>query len=116
MIVNKEYVENICTSVKNNWKTQEYSQNLKCTIFFKIISDGNIESIAIEISSGNEEYDNEAKEAIIKSKPFSPLPEDVEEEYLNVHYEFTYKYYEDNSVDWKITLLGLIIIFLVKGL
>ncbi len=58
-------------------------------IQFNVRKDGRIESVEIEKSSGNKFFDLAAMRAISQAHPLPPLPEDLNEERLTVHFSFT---------------------------
>jgi protein TonB len=58
-------------------------------IQFRVRKDGTIEAVEVEKSSGNRFFDQAAMRAISEAHPLPPLPEDIHEERLTVHFSFT---------------------------
>jgi TonB family protein len=76
------YINSIKTLIKNNWKIPHWidRKNLNTVIELKINAiNGNIKSLQITKSSGNNEFDNLAKNAITKAKPFPSPTNDIKD-------------------------------------
>ncbi len=86
------YLQIIQDKISNNWFTSLIdpgaSGQFQCMIFFKILRDGRITDLQIEISSGSRSFDLSALRAVQNASPFPPLPREFEGEYLGVHLIF----------------------------
>ncbi|WDT74117.1 MAG: TonB family protein [Candidatus Manganitrophus sp.] len=56
---------------------------------FNVTRRGSIESVEIEKSSGNSQFDQAALRAVYNANPLPPLPEGLSEDPLKVHFSFT---------------------------
>ncbi|MBT6207605.1 MAG: TonB C-terminal domain-containing protein, partial [Francisellaceae bacterium] len=54
-----------------------FSDELICEVQFRLLTDGNVASVKIVKSSGNDAYDESAKIAVYKAAPFD-IPKDQE--------------------------------------
>jgi TonB family protein len=86
------YLNLIRYRVRENWEPP-YQVSLKkekinTIIGFKVLRDGRIESINIEIPSGKFLFDQAAQRAILSVGQLPPLPQEFKEEFLVVHIEF----------------------------
>ncbi|MFC1537990.1 TonB C-terminal domain-containing protein [Candidatus Latescibacterota bacterium] len=50
-----------------------------------------MQRVLIEKPTGNITFDSSAYNAVSESGPFSPLPDDFENENLGVHFDFIYE-------------------------
>jgi TonB family protein len=86
------YVNQIRKKIVENWLwSQNYPGELKTIVYFKILRSGEVEEIKIKESSNNKLYDNICLRAVELAKPFPPLPQGFNEDYLGVFFEFKYK-------------------------
>ncbi|MBQ3641547.1 TonB C-terminal domain-containing protein, partial [bacterium] len=87
-----EYNKNMQTKIYNNLNiNNEFpakNKKLNSIIEFKVLRDGTIEKINVRASSGNQEFDNYCIDAINKSSPLPPLPEEYERNYVFIQYNF----------------------------
>lgn len=86
------YLQIIQDKISTNWFTSLIDPGasgvFQCIIFFKILRDGRIIDLQIEISSGSRSFDLSALRAVQNASPFPPLPREFEGEYLGVHLIF----------------------------
>ncbi len=59
-------------------------------VYFRVHRDGNITHVAVEQPSGVFLFDQSCQRAVIQAAPFPPLPRDYDNEYVGVHFSFTY--------------------------
>jgi TonB family protein len=86
------YVNQIRKKIVENWLwSQNYPGELKTVVYFKILRSGEISELKIKESSNNKLYDNICLRAVELAKPFPPLPQGFNEDYLGVFFEFKYK-------------------------
>lgn len=83
-----EYMSNLRTKIFDNWETPEYIEEGHASVVFKINKNGEILSCEINESSGNEEYDNSALQALNKAEPFDSFPDGTSRNSLTIQYNF----------------------------
>ena len=89
--VDLDYLVAMRDKILRNWGYPRLREPLSTTVYFRISKDGNIQSIIkVEKPTGNVRFDRSAYEAIQKSNPFEPLPEEFNESSLGVHINFFY--------------------------
>jgi len=77
--------------IDRNWDNPVLSQkNLRCIIYFQIDRHGAIRGVAVEESSGNDQFDMYARIAVERTKELPPLPFNYQYEVLGFHLEFEY--------------------------
>ncbi len=77
--------------IDRNWDNPVMSQkNLRCVIYFQIDRHGRIRGVAVEESSGNNQFDMYARIAVERTKELPPLPLSYDYEVLGFHLEFEY--------------------------
>ena len=69
-------VVNIKRSIVSNFNKSGLPQGLECVLSVRLIPGGNVISVEISKSSGNELFDGRAMRAVQKASPL-PIPEDV---------------------------------------
>jgi protein TonB len=62
-----------------------------CQVYFRVLRNGSIQSPSIETSSGNFLFDQAAVRAVVQASPLPALPAGFSDEYLGVHFSFTYE-------------------------
>lgn len=67
------------------------SQQTYCQVHFRVLRNGSIQSPSIETSSGSFLFDQAAVRAVVQASPLPPLPDGFADEYLGVHFSFTYE-------------------------
>ncbi len=83
----ESYVINARKSIKNNWYPPISSFENSATIILTIDKDGKLLNAVIVKSSNNEGFDNSLTEAAKKVK-YSPLPEEVKQDCVDIEMEF----------------------------
>ncbi len=84
------YLAIIRDRIGNNW-VRTYTGTGKVKVYFKVMKNGEIRDARVEISSGNPGLDRLAIEAVLKSNPLPPLPENFKENYIGIHIWFNYE-------------------------
>ncbi|TFG37701.1 MAG: TonB C-terminal domain-containing protein [Syntrophobacterales bacterium] len=85
------YYSLVWSKVRENWALPEgilHDDNLVAVIGVKILRNGNVAEIDFEKKSGNRYFDESAVKAIRKAGPFPPLPDWVNESYIEVGVRF----------------------------
>jgi protein TonB len=83
------YLKELHTRIKHAWAPPPGDTH-KAEILFRIKRNGQLSSIKIVKSSGNEESDESAMTAIAGCAPFKPLPTGFASDYLDLLYTFNY--------------------------
>ncbi len=84
----KPYIKELHKKIKNNWHPELSAATRRTVVILKIKKDGTLLSYIIKTSSLNKEFDNSAIKAINMSAPFSPLPENFDQDFVNIEYTF----------------------------
>ena len=68
-----KYIQSLPDKIRPHWKLPSYllNKDLKCRIRAYIASNGAVLRTEVFESSGDEEYDKKAQEAVMKASPFS---------------------------------------------
>ncbi|VAX20073.1 hypothetical protein MNBD_NITROSPINAE01-674 [hydrothermal vent metagenome] len=91
------YLKIVERKVTESWITHGLDIAGKRTdpsVQFTILKDGSVERVAMVRSSGSRKLDGSVVDAIYKSAPFPPLPEDFPEDSLRVTFDFSYEQHE----------------------
>jgi TonB family protein len=86
------YLKNIENKISGQWSPPPsllQQEMVDAIVQFNVTRRGVIESIEIEKSSGNSQFDQAALRAIYNANPLPPLPEGLTEDSLKVHFSFT---------------------------
>ncbi len=87
------YAAEMIRKIKRNWDVPglaHYGIKGKLTVRFFILKDGRVEGARILAASGTPPYDNAAFQAIVRSSPFRPLPDDLGHDREGVTITFFY--------------------------
>lgn len=76
--------------IRSNWIPPKTSKNKHAVVLVKIAKDGKLISARLLEPSGNADFDNSIKNAILKSTPFQALPDTFEGNYAEFQYTFKY--------------------------
>ncbi len=87
---NDYYLNLIYMKVYRNWLPPVSGRELKATVYFRILKNGEIENTKVEKRSGSLNYDQRALRTILVSAPFPELPQDFSGDHLGVHFEFVH--------------------------
>ncbi len=77
--------------VAANWSPGFVSGEAVCIIYFRIIRSGAVVGARVEESSGIPFYDQTALRAVLESSPFPPLPAQLPDDTVGVHFRFRYR-------------------------
>ena len=69
-----KYKAEILATIQSNWRIPEINNKLKCVYSVSVAPDGSVLSVQLVKSSGNDELDQSAREAINASSPL-PVPQ-----------------------------------------
>ncbi len=84
------YLNLIYMKVYRNWIPPSTSAELKATVFFRILPNGNVEGAKVEVRSGMSSYDQLALRTVLASAPFPELPDHYSSDHLGIHFEFVH--------------------------
>ena len=89
------YMKKIESKIKTNWHPPAFNRSYKVVLFFRVEADGRVKDIQVKQSSGNEEQDNIAIQALTKSSPLPELPEELSQRgFVDVQFNFDYNLHE----------------------
>jgi outer membrane biosynthesis protein TonB len=86
-----EYLADMVERIRSNWQYPSLSTQMMTTVYFKLGLDGRILRTFVKNRTGNIQYDSSAMNAVIRSAPFPPLPEDFKGDDLGVELDFIYE-------------------------
>src|SRR5512143_2250718 len=82
------YLQMISDKITANWFQALVDPGvagvLQTQVYFRIYKNGTISDVKIDVSSGVESFDLSARRAIEASKPFAPLPNEYDGQYLGI--------------------------------
>ena len=84
------YIKEIETPIKTNWTPPVGSNLKKVSVKFTINKEGELISNNIYQTSGMKEFDKSALNAIEMSKPYPPLPNDLNRDTLDIIFTFDF--------------------------
>ncbi|MFC1567154.1 energy transducer TonB, partial [bacterium] len=86
----KYYLTLVQSKITANWDVDnKYGTSKRVVVLFKISKKGELLESKIEESSRDDYYDEAALAAVKKSAPFPPLPQQYDEDTLNIHFGFS---------------------------
>lgn len=85
-----EYIKEIELSIKTNWTPPVGSNLKKASVKFTVNKDGELISNVLFSSSGMADFDKSALDAIEMSKPFPPLPDELNRDTLDIVFTFDF--------------------------
>jgi TonB family protein len=86
------YLKSLENKISGQWSPPPVlldAQIVGAIVQFSVTRRGVIESVEIEKSSGNSQFDQAALRAVYNANPLPPLPEGLSEDPLKVHFSFT---------------------------
>jgi len=87
----KVYYSVVWSMIKEKWALPEgilHGDNIEAIIEAKILRNGSVSHLSFEKNSGNRYFDESAIKAIRKASPFPPLPEWLDERYIDLGIRF----------------------------
>lgn len=84
------YMDNLQENIKSNWYPSKVKHSEQTIVHFKIDKSGNLMKINILQSSGNRKFDKAALGAIYETAPFSSLPAEFKDNFIDVRLTFNY--------------------------
>jgi len=86
-----EYLIDMRNKIERSWKPPTVKTSLKTRVYFKLDKNGRILRTYIESRTGNMTFDMAAMNAVTKSAPFPPLPDEFPGENIGIHMDFIYE-------------------------
>ena len=90
------YMRNVQNKIKTNWVPPKGDESRKVVLVFKVGKDGRILSHSIYNSSGDKTMDDAAIEALLKSQPFEPFPDNFSGDSIDIQFTFDYNVHKKN--------------------
>ena len=90
------YMANVQNKIRSNWTPPEGDKSRKVVLLFKVGRDGRILNHSVYHSSGDKTMDDAAIEALLKSQPFEPLPDEFSDGSVDVQFTFDYNVHKKN--------------------
>ena len=98
----KTYLKDLDENIKTNWTPPSTETNSRTVLTFQVNKEGELVNYKIKESSGIEEIDNSALDAIIKSSPFKPIEDEFSGNFIPIKYVFN-----NNAYNIQTTTLTL---------
>ncbi len=86
-----EYLTLLRDKIEKNWRPPTIRTSLKTRVYFKLARDGKILRTYVEIRTGNIAFDMASMNAVTKSAPFPPLPDDFPGKEIGIHMDFIFE-------------------------
>ena len=84
------YIDYVNNKIQKNWHPGDCKTNEMVVLSLTLSKDGALMSKLVEMSSGNEEFEEQAIKAVEKSAPFAPFPESMKDETMTIRINFSY--------------------------
>jgi len=85
-----EYLLAIRDKIERSWKPPTIRTALQTRVFFKIVRDGTVTRVFVEMKTGNMSFDMSALNAVMNSKPFPTLPDEYKGNEIGIHMDFIF--------------------------
>ncbi|MFA6470432.1 MAG: TonB C-terminal domain-containing protein [Candidatus Latescibacterota bacterium] len=91
LFTDSEYLYALVQKIRSNWRYPSLNDsNIKAVVYFRIFRDGTVKLVQVKERSKHMNFDATAYEAVVKSAPFSPLPDSYSGNYLGIYLTFSY--------------------------
>lgn len=84
------YMDNLQSNIKSNWFPGRVKHPQQTVVHLKIDKSGNLMKVNILQSSGNKKFDKAALGAVYETAPFSSLPSEFQENFIDIKLTFNY--------------------------
>lgn len=91
------YMRNLQNNIKANWNPPRYNESKHVMLLFTIAKNGDLLHYKVLHSSGDLLMDNAAVDALLKTAPFEPLPEDYNGKSIDIQFTFDYNVLTNKS-------------------
>ncbi len=92
------YMKNLQHKIKQNWNPPKSTTSNSVELLFHIAKDGRLLSYKILKSSGSEETDQAAIDALKQSAPFEELPKSYKNNSITVQFHFDYNVFQNDKL------------------
>ena len=87
----KPYMKNMQKTIKEQWDPPKGTESKRVVLLYTINKKGEVIKSSVFKSSGDEEMDNAALEALNAAAPFGKLPKSFKGKSVDVQFTFDYK-------------------------
>ncbi len=84
----KKYFHQVVQKILKNWLKPQIQPDKNVVVVFKIETTGEVKELKCQHSSGSKEWDESALEAVRRSNPFEPIPQDWAAPSMELQYTF----------------------------
>jgi TonB family protein len=84
------YMRELTRKIKMNWDPPKGNESKRVVLLFKIAKDGRLLSCSVYKSSGLQNADNAAINAVKLAAPFRPLPPEYKQQNIDIQFTFDY--------------------------
>jgi TonB family protein len=84
------YLKELHKRLKRAWSPPVTAKTGYTEVLFRVLKDGRLTVVKLAVSSGDNEVDQSAMNAVARSAPFSKLPDEYLPPYLDLRYKFNY--------------------------
>lgn len=84
------YMKRLEKKIRRNWNPPKANESKRTVVLFKIDRSGKLLSIKTLKTSGFKKADDAARDAVITSDPFEPLPEGFSGHSIDIEFTFDY--------------------------
>ena len=95
------YMEDVQQKIKANWNPPTIDVSNSTILLFKVGKNGELLQTNVKRSSGNEEVDKSAIEALEKAIPFKKFPDGVKLQNIDIEFSFDYNVVDNGPVQSK---------------
>lgn len=89
------YMSALQKKIKGSWNPKTMKKSRRTVLLFTVNKKGEVSNIRVVNSSGDKKADAEAIEAVKKSSPFPPLPNEYKEKNIDINFTFDYNVWFD---------------------
>ncbi|MGN0031563.1 MAG: energy transducer TonB [Candidatus Gastranaerophilaceae bacterium] len=93
------YMRNMQRKIKSNWNPPKKDKSEKVVLLYTLNLKGEVQKCTVIKSSGSEDTDNAAKDALYKSAPFGKLPSEYKGKSIDVQFTFDYNVFGASTQD-----------------
>ena len=86
------YIVTMKRKIAASWRVPGSPQKtLHCRVYFRVERNGSLRNPVVEQSSGSIVFDQAALRSVVRANPMPPLPDGFADDYLGVHFSFTFR-------------------------
>lgn len=84
------YMQDLEMKIKKNWKPPQSPKSAKIVVYFLVGRNGELLDLKLKEKSYSEKLNDSAREAVIFSAPFAPLPKEYKGNSVPIEFSFDY--------------------------